>query len=433
MTGILSSYFKKSKEEMADHAFLLALTLVIVSLPFSIRLNSISIVLLIVCWGVQNNFSRLLQVVKSNRLFWFNISLYLLSVISMLYTQNKHDGKFELEKEFSLLLFPILLASAKLIPLERIIFILWSFVLANFVLGALGILYAVYGYWKYDLNYFFYHDLVRLFNFHATYFSMYLLFSIVILVYLFIINKKEYGTILKSGIILIITFFIVLIFLLSVRSIIVFFCLSTLVSIIVYTIRMKNVKLGFLLLSGFITIVYFGINKNEVLKDRLLQIKDNYKYEFSRGDTNIYNGFTTRLAQWECSFIIIKKSPFFGVGIGDVQDELQIQYKKNILNYSFKGRFNAHNQYFQTGLGLGIVGLLIFMGGFVLALILSYRQKNYVYLVFSILFYSCCLTESMLCMQQGVVFYAFFNALFTFHTFQREITIEAKDLSAKAE
>ncbi|MBK7816791.1 MAG: O-antigen ligase family protein [Sphingobacteriaceae bacterium] len=166
------------------------------------------------------------------------------------------------------------------------------------------------------------------------------------------------------------------------------------------------------MICGFAGLVYFAISKNTVLKARLMQIKENHKYEFS--ELNIYNGFTTRLAQWECSYIIIKKQPLFGVGIGDTQDELQVEYKKNFLHYSFKDKFNAHNQYFQTTLGLGLVGLVTLVSTLLVAVIVAYRRRNFLYLAFIIIFSACCLTESTLCTQYGVVFYAFFNSFFAF-------------------
>lgn len=415
MKHYLEIFRKKNFKEKMDDVCVLLLTLIIISLPYSIRLNSIAIAVFIIFWIVQNNFSRLNEAIRKNKMLWLNISLYLITAASLLYTHNRPVGMFEMEKEFSLLLFPILFVSIKKISVKRMDFILWSFVIANFILGLIGLLYATYSYYRFQVNYFFYHDLVILFNFHATYFSMYLSFSILAILYLFSKHINYYSRKLKAFMFLLIGFFITLIFLLSVRSIIIFFSLSALIGILVFTIKNRKYKLGFLLFVGFISVIYFGINKNEVLKERLLQIKDNYKYEFSRGDTNIYNGFTTRLAQWECSYNIIKQSPFFGVGIGDVQDELQTQYKKNILNYSFKGRFNAHNQYFQTAIGLGITGLLVFLAGFIVPVVIAMRNKRYIIVGFVILFASCCLTESMLCMQQGVVFFSFFNSLFSFH------------------
>jgi O-antigen ligase len=408
----ISSSIFKDRKKLIEVLFFIFTVASIVTLPFSMRANSMAIFTLAFIWLIQNNFSRLLQTLKSNKLFYLFISFYGLTALSMLYTQNKTAGRFELEKEFSILLFPILMASSKAFTKRKIHLLLWMFILSNFLIGVIGLLYATYSHIRYGMNYFFYHDLLILFNFHATYYSIYLMFSICAIIYLYMNDPFVSGRLKKYALFMVSAFFIVLIFLLSIRFIIVFFCFSALVCIVIFAIKKRSILLGILLIAGFAGLVYFGISKNEVLKARLMQIKENHKYEFS--EFNIYNGFTTRLAQWECSYLIIQRQPVLGVGIGDTQDELQVEYKKNFLHYSFKDKFNAHNQYFQTCLGLGVVGLTLFVLMLFVPLVIAFRKRNFLYACFIIFFAAVCLTESALCTQYGLVFYTFFNSFFAF-------------------
>jgi O-antigen ligase len=98
------------------------------------------------------------------------------------------------------------------------------------------------------------------------------------------------------------------------------------------------------------------------------------------------------------------------VGTGDVKDHLLEKYREKQLYNALGLELNAHNQYLQTMLALGIIGLLILLLNIVLPALYGMEMKHYLYLIFLILVAFNFLFESMLETQAGVVFYAFFNA-----------------------
>jgi O-antigen ligase len=120
-----------------------------------------------------------------------------------------------------------------------------------------------------------------------------------------------------------------------------------------------------------------------------------------------------RVLIWKSAWEIIKKHPLIGVGTGDVKDELRANYKLNGYEEPFKKNYNAHNQYFQTFVALGGVGLLLFLLVFAYPAFMSYSKNNYLYLMFTINIAVSCLTESILEVQAGVIFFAFFTCLFS--------------------
>jgi hypothetical protein len=64
-------------------------------------------------------------------------------------------------------------------------------------------------------------------------------------------------------------------------------------------------------------------------------------------------------------------------------------------------------------LEMGLIGLLSFLiciGG---AFYMAWKSKQMLYLVFTTIFTISCFTESMLEVNKGIIFYAFFNALLT--------------------
>jgi O-antigen ligase len=127
----------------------------------------------------------------------------------------------------------------------------------------------------------------------------------------------------------------------------------------------------------------------------------------------------TRLLIWKASIIQISKSPIFGYGSGDSKDVMFEGYKS--LNYDDLGtRFNCHNQYFETMISTGLVGLLILLGWFLLAFKMGWESQNYVLCIFLAIIALNVLTESMLERQQGTYFVAFFGSLLTWRSWQKE-------------
>jgi O-antigen ligase len=130
-----------------------------------------------------------------------------------------------------------------------------------------------------------------------------------------------------------------------------------------------------------------------------------------------YNPLSLRLIHWRCTWEIVTEKPayfIFGVGAGNDQILLNKCFEKEKY-WAHRYSYNAHSQYFQTLLNSGMIGLILLLLIFIIPVIMAFRRQKYLYLAFLILFMLSCLTESMLTVQKGVVFYALFNSLFAFH------------------
>ena len=114
---------------------------------------------------------------------------------------------------------------------------------------------------------------------------------------------------------------------------------------------------------------------------------------------------------WTGSWEAAKENIPYGVGTGDAKDILKNKYKDKSLEYFYNREYNAHNQYLQILLTLGIPGIAVFVSGLLYAFFISIKKRYFLYIVFLIIFGLNILTESMLERQAGVVFYAVFNAL----------------------
>ncbi len=130
-----------------------------------------------------------------------------------------------------------------------------------------------------------------------------------------------------------------------------------------------------------------------------------------------WGGKTIRLAIWECSLDILKEHWLTGVGIGNSQDELQKAYEKRKFYFASRyNKYNAHNQYIQQAIASGVLGLVVFLACIFIPLFRFIRQKDKLfYTLFLLCFAFICITESVLEISKGVIWYSFFNSIFVFN------------------
>jgi O-antigen ligase len=83
-----------------------------------------------------------------------------------------------------------------------------------------------------------------------------------------------------------------------------------------------------------------------------------------------------RVAIWKNALEINKEHWLCGIGAGDVSNELHNKAIEHQYTYIASGDFNCHNQFLQVWLGLGIVGLLLFIGIFATAFLICARNRN---------------------------------------------------------
>ncbi len=122
------------------------------------------------------------------------------------------------------------------------------------------------------------------------------------------------------------------------------------------------------------------------------------------------NGNETRLIMWTVTFELIKQYPF-GAGTGSLDVITSKKLKEyNLDDFSSKN-YNPHNQFLQTTLEIGIIGLIvllsIFYFGFRIAV--KYRSKILFVLLFAFCFNS--LFESVFQRQSGIYFFTFWACL----------------------
>jgi O-antigen ligase len=132
---------------------------------------------------------------------------------------------------------------------------------------------------------------------------------------------------------------------------------------------------------------------------------------FVSDTTNADNGSSVRLIMWTISTQVLTEHPL-GVGTANVDDYLYAKLTKLKQYKLAKKYYNPHNQYLQSGIEIGIFGLIVLLFLLFKGITIAWKNRNYLLLfvvlnlVFNMLF------ESMLQRQSGIVFYTFWITFF---------------------
>ena len=106
-----------------------------------------------------------------------------------------------------------------------------------------------------------------------------------------------------------------------------------------------------ILLAGLITLFAVGSKNSE---NRFVQLP-NFEYDISG---NEFNSATYRLAEWTCAADVIRENFWFGTGVGDNRQELWDAYAVRGFKAGVKEKYIAHNQYIETMIACGLIGLI---------------------------------------------------------------------------
>ena len=388
------------------------LILLAFSIPIYQKVIPYIIASIVITWLLEGDFGGKARRIANDRhrletlLF---AGIYVLYGIGLLYSENFDYGYFDMEVKMSLLIFPVLLSTFRKEVLSEATArkVLWAFVFG--VLASFTLCYsqAIYQYFERDtLVVFYYSSLSPLI--HPSYLAMYVSFAIAILMY-FMLKGMIKGRIKRALAILLVGIFELFLVMLSSKAGI----LGLVLTIAMFTSYIifieKRITLG-LLTGGLLTatfLILFLLFPTSA--ERFRESSDDLGMKNVKTDV-ITSSTTDRIMIWWYSFEITNENFFSGIGTGDVKDQLLDKYEEKDMSHARELELNAHNQYLQTMIALGIVGLVILLLNLILPALYSVEIKHYLYLIFLLLVGFNFLFESMLETQAGVVFYAFFNA-----------------------
>lgn len=388
-------------------------------IPLYGKVLPLIIILWSVLWIVKGSFKSKVASLNRSSLFLVPVFFYVLHIIGMLYTNNVSSGLFDLEVKFSLFLFPILIFSEREYFQKNKMGIYVTFLLGNLIACLICVINSFLNVFVHGNGFLDYTEFSIFY--HPSYASMYAIFSIVIVLFLFfndgfkgllsdypklrwlkIIDKKS-----KPLVILLITILCSYIYFLGSRTGII----TAIIILSFYVLRNFFIKERWVLfitvLIGCIVVPYFIVTNHPRFMNAV-----NFITTFENTvDISSEENTTVRYLVLVQSLNVIQNNFIIGTGTGDVKDELIKQYETNKIKAAAEQRLNAHNQFLETFIGLGILGLICLL--LMLGILLYYGilYKNLLLIFFSIIISLNFFFESMLNMQGGVLFFAFFFSL----------------------
>jgi O-antigen ligase len=387
--------------------------LFVFSLPFDRFYSNIILMLLALTTLIDLSVSKFKTIPKQ---IWLFQLVFFLACVGYFYSYNKHEAGFMLEKQLTILLFPLILPLAITITNLRIDLILKTLTLTCTLslvylfsnvfyivhLGALP-LHSIFS------KEFFNHNFSAPLAIHAGYLSLYIAFSIIYLAKVFITQE---GLLKKIAVFVCLSVLFAGLFFLASRNIIIVTALILSVVFPLYFIKRKLLFFSSVIVSLIISLFIFS--RIDYVK---IRFSTDFVTEITLVDNNSmgYAGAEPRAQRWKAAMELVNESPLFGYGTGDEILMLKTVYMKKEFYISYLENFNAHNQYLSYLLKNGIVGLLIFIFAFVYYFWLAIKSKSYVYVSFLILLLIGFLTENILDANKGIFFFAFFNTFLGYY------------------
>jgi len=384
-------------DKALQKATVVLVVLVAFFLPFKFLVN-VFIALVFAAWLLSNPFKKLFTKTENSKIFLVIFIFYLLHALALLYTQNIGEGLFSLEIKASMLIFPLLFYTEQFSQ-KQIQFFLKSFIAGTIFCCVLCLVRAAFLYTtKGEAS--FYYESLAWFQ-HPSYLAMYVTFCCVVLLLKPIFNKP----LSYIGI----AFFTMFVLLLSSKTGIVIhfslliFCIASLF------LKRKNylkvISVAFLGLLVFCSCLFFIPEIQLRFKGVIMVLQAKGIEKSSTESTAV------RQLIWTEALQISKEHLLMGVSPGDANDALYNSYKQHGITGAYEKKLNAHSQYFQTLVGLGLVGLISLLALFIVPL---FENRKKLVLFFVLITSLNFLTESMLQTMAGCIFLGYFYSIICF-------------------
>lgn len=395
--------------------------LVLATLLFPFRFANYMLMISAVVWLLDFNYKRKIESLKIQKRWVFCLLLilyYLICLIGFFYSENRTTAFAVLERKTMVLggaLF-FLTLNDRFFTLKDFKLLQYAFIIGN----------IIYIFWTFVMAFSAYMDTGDILNLyyinlakfqHPSYIALFLVFSNILILYQRFNSKevlKKFFRILLDVFWVINSIYIIL--LQSKAGVI-----SLIILVLILMIRLfykypKKMIFAIFLLVILIPCIYF------LMPDKLNRVEGSITDIKTMNDSKI-GGINSRLIAWKASYDLFKKHPLIGYGIGDVQVNLNDYYQTHQYHYSLKKEFNAHNQYFETLLQSGIIGLFSVLS-FLIFPIFGGGHKSYInILIIAIVTLSLYnfLVESMLEKQCYTLFLFIFLPLLYYVKTHKEI------------
>ncbi|MBR5778563.1 MAG: O-antigen ligase family protein [Bacteroidales bacterium] len=399
-----NTVLKLTPMQKVEYFFLMALLFVVpISWEWATKITAILMVIIPIKIIVEKGGNLQLNKYPQKKFYLLFMVTYLLYVVSMVYTSNVAEGLQNLEKKLSFIIFPLffLLSNLSYLTPKRTKALFYSFLCGTlfFVVG--NLLWATYDYLflQAPFSRFLGREVTKIHYIHHTYIAMYCCFAIVYsFVQLFgsdVVSKSN--KVFLSVVVVLSALFVVL-----VESRAGILCMAVLFVFLfawLFFVKKKRALTMYcgtalvVIMTAFFIVFPSGLN-------RIVKTGQNLVDTEQKEDI--------RITLLKAGVDVAQENLLIGVGVGDRCDKLIEHYEKNNLQC---GDLNSHNQFVDTTISIGILGLLSLIGYFVLPIVLAIRNRqwNIEMLLFLFIIAFNAVFEAVFESQTGILF---FNIIF---------------------
>ncbi len=378
-------------------------------LPLERTFFPIAIWIWIGTWLLEGDLKNKLTFSFKNKykqsIFILVFLFYIMHIVGLIYSEDISKGLSDVQLKVIMILFVIVMPGLNDYYRKKPHFVLAGFLFGTLTISLIAFIVGIINGGSHLSS-----NIQDLPFIHHTYVSMYVNFSVILSLYFF----EKHIIIKPRSIWLIISvFFGIIIWLLESRAGMVLYALIIIVWLIYIAQRLNYPKL----LSRSVIVIILGmsiffITKNKRFKPILNMV---IYSSVNQQKTNEPKIIPIRFRIWDSSLDVIQNNFLTGVGTGDVKTELKNSYKSNEYFNCYTKRLNAHNQFIETFIKLGIIGFLLQILLFLIPIYYSIKEKHYLLLslIFILLFYW--FVESMLCRVSGIAFFVLFYNYLVFN------------------
>jgi len=362
--------YKMSKKEKALFAFVLFF-LATLFLPWLKLVNVLAVAVLALYSLFYNPIRDKLQLLRQRKYIQWMLLFSIMIVISVVLSSNFQRSLRYLDPRLPLAYFPI---SIGLLDLRKDFKnkILLGFAWLTTVIMVLCLCWGIYRSGFLKRPEFLYNDsLTEILDQQSIYISLLVNVSIYVFVYHIVYKPSRY----RGLQIVALLFLFVMSYLLASRNLMLVLYVFTIGFAFYFIFRRKKYLEGAALLLGLLLgvfmifklfpktfnryreLAYTGFNYQSMGKE------SHYNMEVTKDQ---WNGANFRIAAWRCGWELFLSSPIKGVNIGDKKDRLMEKYREKNFQFALKTQKNVHNNYLDILYSMGILGLGLFLLGWVI-------------------------------------------------------------------
>lgn len=364
---------------------------------------------LVFFWLIGMNWKEKWNNIRNAPMIWLWVVFAILYIAGYFWSENKQEAQTSLLVKLGIFVFPIIFASTRYDERKSRL-IMQSFLSGLILVGMFLIARAAYYDWEHNVKMWSYQDFAQHIM-HPSYLSMFYVTGIMISFHGILLRDVPKSK--KLIAVLFVLFFCIMIFMLASKSGIISLAGVFLFYIGYAVVRFKRYAVAGISIVTLIAAFVIAVKSFPALESRLNAMSEaltsNTPIDPADAESN-----RVRILIWQVDREIISKHPWTGMGTGGVQDALMQKYAEKGMTGAIDKKLNAHSQFYQTGIALGLPGMIILIGIFLAGFVSSVRNRFGFGALLTLLLVFNFLPESILQLQAGTLFVGFFYSLVLF-------------------